>query len=215
MAAFWGSAPTRTMFASAPALHSAAWAASALRSSASANTMPTAFSPFSSEPAVIFIKAPAAYSFAVASPVFTIFMRWSMVPPFANSCFTSGHLQERFMIPKAASAIPSFSSARNGGPEPADQTASQGPSSAASIAKACAAWRLASSESERCWMMATSEGIMSGACWKPACTFALWSLKRFAKAPAALSLTASSSSVNTAAKAFKAPASTILSLIFV
>mmetsp|Transcript_103599 Transcript_103599/g.323908 ORF Transcript_103599/g.323908 Transcript_103599/m.323908 type:complete len:216 (+) Transcript_103599:250-897(+) len=175
-AIFWASGPARTMLARAPAPHSAAWMPSTLRRSTRAGTTGTAFSAFSVEPAVMFIRAPAAYSLAMASPVLSIFMRYSSVPPLASSALTSGQRQERFMMPRAASATMSFSSTRSGGPAPADHTASQGPSSAASMARAWAAWRRASSVRPGPWRMPMSEGIISGAWSKPACTFWLWSL---------------------------------------
>mmetsp|Transcript_20839 Transcript_20839/g.58466 ORF Transcript_20839/g.58466 Transcript_20839/m.58466 type:complete len:224 (-) Transcript_20839:580-1251(-) len=186
---------------------------STFRSSTSAGTTDTAFSAFSGDPAVMFMSAPAAYSFAIASLVFSIFIRYSRVPSLASSCLTSGQRQERFMMPRAASATMSLSSTRRGGPAPADHTASQGPSSAASMARACAACRFASSVRPGPCRIVMSDGIISGACSKPAWTFALWSLKRFASAPAARSFTASSGSLRTAARGFRAPASTIRSLI--
>mmetsp|Transcript_52029 Transcript_52029/g.139346 ORF Transcript_52029/g.139346 Transcript_52029/m.139346 type:complete len:229 (-) Transcript_52029:565-1251(-) len=162
-AIFWASGPARTMLASAPAPHSAAWMPSALRSSTSAGTTSTAFSAFSGEPAVMFISAPAAYSLAMTSPIFSIFMRCSRVPLLASSIFTSGQRQERFMMPRAASATMSFSSVSKGLPAPCCQTASHGPSSAASIARACAAWRLASSVRPSARKISMRDGIISGA----------------------------------------------------
>mmetsp|Transcript_118961 Transcript_118961/g.331890 ORF Transcript_118961/g.331890 Transcript_118961/m.331890 type:complete len:288 (+) Transcript_118961:156-1019(+) len=208
------SGPARRMFARAPAPHSAAWMPSAFSSSTSMGTTEAAFAAFSSEPAVMFMSAPAAYSLAMLSPVLSILTRSSSEPPFASCSLTSGQRQERFMMPSAASATPSFSSAIRGSPAPACQTASQGPSSAASIASAWADCRFASSVRPFIFRMAISAGIMSGASAKPLCTFALWSLKRFASAPAARSFTASSGSLRTVASGFRAPASTIRSLIF-
>mmetsp|Transcript_94550 Transcript_94550/g.282346 ORF Transcript_94550/g.282346 Transcript_94550/m.282346 type:complete len:238 (-) Transcript_94550:1659-2372(-) len=202
------------MLARAPAPHSAACTPSArVRSSTSEGTTLVATLAFSADPAVMFISAPAAYSLAIRSPVLSMFMSSFIVPAFARSCLTSGQRQEMFMMPRAASAIMSFSSTNRGLSAPACQTASQGASSAASIAKACAAWRFASSVRVGAFKMFISDGIMSGACSKPALTFALWSLKRFASAPAARSFTASSESFSTFASGLSAPASTILSLI--
>mmetsp|Transcript_100454 Transcript_100454/g.225124 ORF Transcript_100454/g.225124 Transcript_100454/m.225124 type:complete len:249 (-) Transcript_100454:604-1350(-) len=213
MAISWALLPARTMLASAPAPHSAAWMASARSSSTREGTTSMAFSAFSVEPAVMFISAPAAYSLAMTSPVLTIRVRCSSTPLLASSCLTSGQRHERFMMPRAASATESFSNAFRGSPAPCDQTASHEPSSAASIARACAACLFASSLSDAACKISMSAGIISGASSYPLWTLWLWSLKRLASAPAARSLTASSASLSTRASGFKAPASTILSLI--
>mmetsp|Transcript_91357 Transcript_91357/g.190996 ORF Transcript_91357/g.190996 Transcript_91357/m.190996 type:complete len:247 (+) Transcript_91357:197-937(+) len=215
-AACCGADPTRVMFANAPALHSAPWIDSVFKISTRAGTAPCAFSAFGTDPAVMFIKAPAAYSRARVSWLWSIFTKCVIASWSARSVFTSGHLQDRFMTPSAASAIPSCSNFSIGGPAPADQTASHGRSSAASIARACTAGRRPSSEmppADPCCTTATRDGMRSGACVKPAFVFLVWSLKRLPMAPAARSLIRVSSSLRSAAKGASAPASTILSLI--
>mmetsp|Transcript_65335 Transcript_65335/g.142367 ORF Transcript_65335/g.142367 Transcript_65335/m.142367 type:complete len:224 (-) Transcript_65335:2085-2756(-) len=155
--------PARTTLARAPALHSAACRLSDRRSPTNAGTAGTALAALS-RATVMFIRAPAAYSLAIASPPLSMAIKLSMAPPSESSCLTSGHRQERFIMPRAASPIMSLSRARSGGPAPADHTASQDPSSAASIARAWAACRLASSVRPFSWRMATSDGTISGAC---------------------------------------------------
>mmetsp|Transcript_108843 Transcript_108843/g.306732 ORF Transcript_108843/g.306732 Transcript_108843/m.306732 type:complete len:216 (+) Transcript_108843:281-928(+) len=181
------SSPAFAMLASAPALHSAACTLSASRSLASNGAAAPAFAAMSGDPAVKFMSAPAAYSFATTSACFNIAIKSSTAPPLAISSLTSWHLQAKFIIPSAASPMPSLSSAKKPGPGPADHTASHGPSSAASMANPCAACRFASDVALADFKMAIRNGIISGACLKPATTLALWSLKRLAMAPAARS----------------------------
>mmetsp|Transcript_113142 Transcript_113142/g.325282 ORF Transcript_113142/g.325282 Transcript_113142/m.325282 type:complete len:237 (-) Transcript_113142:1463-2173(-) len=201
------------MLASAPAAHSLAWRLSDPSISVKGATTPAQRSAISLEPAVMFISAPAAYSLDMMSPFRTMADKCSSVPAFASSCLTSGQRHDKFMMANAASATWSLSSFSSGDMAPADHTASQGASSAASIASACVACRLASSVAFSLSVTAMSDGIRSGACSKPACTLALWSLNRLANAPAERSWTAMSSSWSSFARGLNAPASTMRSLI--
>mmetsp|Transcript_21227 Transcript_21227/g.48763 ORF Transcript_21227/g.48763 Transcript_21227/m.48763 type:complete len:268 (-) Transcript_21227:1076-1879(-) len=117
------------------------------------------------------------------------------------------------MIANAASPTCCCNSCSNGLPGFCFQTASQDPSSAASMAMAWAACLFASSLEPLRLNSWTSGATMFGACSNAACTFALWSLNRLAKAPAALSRTACSLSSRHAASGLNTSASTIRSLI--